>query len=111
MLVPAVAIVLQAIIHGIIIVNASIFLALFVLLVVYLKELGISQHEKETRRKFLRILVMFFSMTVCMGISCVTSMVTIEQISQKKEQSDSMVIANLVKRTNRKILFETYYCF
>lgn len=93
---PVIAIILQALIYGISITNIGIFIALFLMLLAYLKEWSRTKERKEKERKSLEIIVLFIIMTISMSASIVSCIVSIERISAKNTKSNSMMIAHML---------------
>lgn len=91
---PVIAIIVQTFIYGISITNIGIFTALFFMLLAYLKEWGRTKERKE--RKSIEIVVLFIIMTISMSASLISCIVSIEHISAKNSESNSMLIAHVV---------------
>lgn len=91
---PVIAIILQAFIYGISITNIGIFIALFLMLLAYLKEWSKTKERKE--RKTFDVIILFIIMTISMSASLISCIVSIERISTKNSESNSMLIAHMV---------------
>ncbi|MGN0352810.1 MAG: diguanylate cyclase domain-containing protein [Roseburia sp.] len=93
---PVIAIILQAFIYGISITNIGIFIALFLMLLAYLKEWSRTKEKKERERKTFDIVILFIIMTISMSASMISCIVSIEHISNKNSENNSMLIAHMV---------------
>ena len=93
---PLIAIVLQTFFYGISITNIGVFIALIIMLMAYLKEWSNAKEIKETERKSLEIIVLFFIMTINMSASIISCLVSIDRISNKNSQSNSILIAHMI---------------
>ena len=93
---PVIAIILQAFIYGISITNIGIFAALLLMLVAYLKEWSRAKERKEKERKSFEFVILFVIMTISMGASLLSCMISIRRISDKNSESSSMMIAHMI---------------
>ncbi|MBO5155480.1 MAG: diguanylate cyclase [Eubacterium sp.] len=93
---PLLAIILQAFLYGISITNIGIFITLILMLLAYLKEWSRIREGEEKKRKLLDIVVLFTIMAISMSVSVVSCIVSINRISDKNSQSNSMLIAHMV---------------
>lgn len=93
---PVIAIVVQAFIYGISITNIGIFIALVLMLPAYLKEWSGTKEDKEKERKSIEIVVLFIIMTISTSASVISCIVSIDRISEKNSESNSMLIAHMV---------------
>ncbi|MGN0427907.1 MAG: diguanylate cyclase domain-containing protein [Agathobacter sp.] len=93
---PIIAIILQTFIYGISITNVGIFVALFLMLIVYLREWSRAKEGKEKERKSIEMVILFIIMTISMSASIISCIISIERISDKNSQSSSMMIAHMV---------------
>ena len=66
------------------------------MLMAYLKEWSNAKEIKETERKSLEIIVLFFIMTINMSASIISCLVSIDRISNKNSQSNSILIAHMI---------------
>ena len=95
-LAPVIAIILQAFIYGISITNIGIFTALILMLLAYLQEWSRAKERKEKERKAFEIIILFIIMTISMSASIISCMISINRISDKNSESNSMLIARMV---------------
>lgn len=93
---PLLAIILQAFLYGISITNLGIFITLILMLLAYLKEWSRIREGEEKKRKLLDIVVLFTIMAISMSASVVSCIVSINSISDKNSQSNSLLIAHMV---------------
>lgn len=93
---PLLAIILQAFLYGISITNLGIFITLILMLLAYLKEWSRIREGEEKKRKLLDIVVLFTIMAISMSASVVSCIVSINRISDKNSQSNSLLIAHMV---------------
>ena len=94
--VPIICIVAQIFIYGISITNIGVFLALLLMLFAYLKEWGKTKENEGKQRKVIESVILFVIMTISMSASIISCIVSIERISNKKAESDSKLVANMV---------------
>lgn len=95
-LTPVIAIILQTFIYGISITNIGVFFALLFMLFAYLREWSRAKEKGERERKSLELIVLFFIMTISMSASIVSCIVSIEHISDKNSENNSLLIAHVV---------------
>ena len=93
---PLLAIILQAFLYGLSITNIGIFITLILMLLAYLKEWSRIREGEEKKRKLLDIVVLFTIMAISMSASVVSCIVSINRISDKNSQSNSLLIAHMV---------------
>lgn len=93
---PLLAIILQAFFYGISITNIGIFITLILMLLAYLKEWSRIREGEEKKQKLLDIVVLFTIMAISMSASVVSCIVSINRISDKNSQSNSMLIAHMI---------------
>lgn len=93
---PLIAIVIQTFIYGISITNIGIFLALVLMLIAYLREWSTAGKIKEKERIAVEMLVLFVIMTISMSASMISCIFSIDRISSKNSESNSMLIAHMV---------------
>lgn len=95
-LAPVITIILQTFIYGVSIANFGIFVALLFMLMTYLKEWRGTKERKEKERKVLDIILLFIIMTISMSASIISCIVSIQRISEKNSESNSMIIAHMI---------------
>ena len=91
---PVIAILIQAYFYGISITNIGILIALFLMLLAYLKEWSKTQERRE--RNSFEMIFLFVIMTISMSASIISCIVSIERISAKNSENTSMLIAHVV---------------
>ena len=91
---PVIAILIQAYFYGISITNIGVLIALFLMLLAYLKEWSGTQERRE--RKSFDMFFLFVIMTISMSASIISCIVSIERISAKNSENTSMLIAHVV---------------
>ena len=94
--VPIICIVAQIFIYGISITNIGVFSALLLMLFAYLKEWSKTKENEGKQRKVIESVILFVIMTISMSASIISCIVSIERISNKKAESDSKLVANMV---------------
>ena len=95
-LVPVIAILIQAFIYGISITNIGIFIALLLMLLAYLKEWSGTKEIEEKKRRSLEIFILFTIMTFSMSASIISCIVSIGRISSENSESNSMIISHMI---------------
>ncbi|MGN0495680.1 MAG: diguanylate cyclase domain-containing protein [Lachnospiraceae bacterium] len=93
---PVIAIVIQTFIYGISITNIGIFIALVLMLLAYLKEWSVTKEQEEKERKSIEIVVLFIIMTISMSASIISCIMSIDRISEKNSEHNSMLIAHMI---------------
>ena len=95
-LVPVITIIIQAFIYGISITNIGIFVALFLMMLAYLKEWSGTKEIEEKKRKYFEIVLLFAIMTISMSASIISCIVSIGRISSENSESNSMLISHMI---------------
>lgn len=95
-LVPVIAIIVQAFVYGISVTNIGIFIALILMLLVYLKEWSGEEETEEEKRKSVDIVLLLAIMTISMSASIISCVVSIGRISDDNSESNTMLISNMV---------------
>lgn len=93
---PVIAIILQTFIYGISITNIGIFIAMLVMLLVYLREWSQIKTRNDTKRKSIEIVTLFFIMMISMSASIISCIVSMKQIADEYSENRSMMIAHMV---------------
>lgn len=93
---PVIAIILQTFIYGISITNIGIFIAMIVMLLVYLREWSRIKTRNDKKRKSIEIVTLFIIMMISMSASIISCIVSMKQISDENSENSSMMIAHMV---------------
>ena len=94
---PIISITLQMFIYGISITNIGVFIALILMLLVYLREWSRTKERKDKERRKLDMIVLFIIMTISMGAALFSCLVSIHRIAARNSENNSMLIAHMVK--------------
>lgn len=93
---PVIAIILQTFFYGISFANIGIFVAMINMLLAYLHEWSRMNENRDKERKALEVVILFFIMTVSMGASVISCIISIKRIAAENSENNSMMVAHMI---------------